>query len=296
MDSEKKLKKCASCGNEFDVAFAFCPKCGSKYVEEKTLKKCASCGTEFDSAFEFCPNCGTKYEPVGDNPAESQNAEQETVEAENSEAESASEEKPAKKGKKLRLILILFGILAVLGGGIAFFMVQQQNHLKEIELQRQQHERELAEEQQRERELEAKLEQKRYEEERIAQEKARAKQVLVNEDIYVANWSGEYLKFTLPYDSTFVEIDADVGSNFHSVEFIVASSLEDATAFTHGNHYYYVSGTYKKGQGYFLSTSSLTPGATYYFCVWNPTLGILSQSQYKISAKVTSYNKYWTKK
>ncbi len=288
------------------------------------MKKCSSCGQEFDAGFAFCPVCGTKQEII-EEPAEgkkelTENAEengdkgkdneQETLESQPfSEANQTSGKSPSssgpttaaapKKSKKLVILLIVIAVLIVMGGGVAFFMVQHQNHLKELEVQRQEAAAEKAriekERYQAEAEralMEAELEQKRYEEELIAQEKAMANQVLVNEECYISCQEGLYWSFTVPKYSQGIKISCSTSAEFSwKMKFAVVPSYEYANEFCRGrNDYRYMSGTYRdRAQGYSADLKGLEPGHTYYFCAFNDTLGISSASQYKITPYIESY-------
>ena len=51
---------CSNCGSVVNDGFAFCPMCGTKYVEKTSTPKCPKCGTEIEEDNSFCIVCGTK--------------------------------------------------------------------------------------------------------------------------------------------------------------------------------------------------------------------------------------------
>ena len=53
--SELASTVCTSCGEQSQVDFKFCPRCGNDLKEE-----CASCKTELKSEWKCCPNCGAE--------------------------------------------------------------------------------------------------------------------------------------------------------------------------------------------------------------------------------------------
>lgn len=57
--------ECASCGNDVDPDFEFCPSCGDDLKaagEPVELDVCPDCSEDVDEGMSFCPNCGHDLE------------------------------------------------------------------------------------------------------------------------------------------------------------------------------------------------------------------------------------------
>jgi RNA polymerase subunit RPABC4/transcription elongation factor Spt4 len=59
------MKFCANCKGNLSEDMIFCPKCGTKVVQESEnttpqIMFCAKCGYKMESFFAFCPKCGIK--------------------------------------------------------------------------------------------------------------------------------------------------------------------------------------------------------------------------------------------